>query len=129
MDRPLNSTGKLIAIVEDEAILRDVATAELEDRGFRVIEFETADAALPYLTENRDRVNLVITDVQMPGKLNGLQLVAIMAERCPRIAVLVTSGGPLVDPSKLPPRAQFIAKPWRMADMGTKVQSILAARH
>lgn len=117
---------KLVALVEDEPIVRDVAAVELEDRGFSVVEFASADAALPYLQANGGAVSLVVTDLQMPGSINGLELVTLLRRWWPQLKVLVTSGGPLVNPSLLPPTARFIPKPWRPADMASRVQEIVA---
>jgi two-component system, response regulator PdtaR len=119
---------KLIAIVEDEPVVRDVATTELEDNGFAVIDFSTADEALPYLRQNGGRLSAVVTDVQMPGTVNGLELVTLLRRWWPQLKVLVTSGGPLVDPNALPPTARFMAKPWRPADIALRVQEIVASK-
>ena len=107
-------------------MLRDITSLELQDQGFQVIEFETADAALPYIRAHGDELCLIITDVQMPGSLNGLQLADIVRRLCPQVAVLVTSGGPLVDPSKLPSGTRFMAKPWRIAEMTAQVERMVA---
>ncbi len=72
---------------------------------------------------------LILTDVQMPGKLNGLQLVDILMQLWPGVPVLVTSGGPLVDPRKLPQCAAFISKPWRPDEMVARVNRIVELRH
>ena len=126
---PVHHPGapKVVALVEDEPIVRDVAAVELEDRGFSVVEFSSADAALPYLRQNGGDISLVVTDVQMPGAVDGLELVGLLRRWWPQLKVLVTSGGPLVNPSLLPPTARFIAKPWRPADMALRVQEIVAA--
>lgn len=126
---PLHHPGapRVVALVEDEPIVRDVAAVELEDRGFSVVEFASADAALPFLRQNGGDLSLVVTDVQMPGAVNGLELVGLLRRWWPQLKVLVTSGGPLVNPSLLPPTARFIAKPWRPADMASRVQEIVAA--
>jgi two-component system, response regulator PdtaR len=115
---------KLVALVEDEPIVRDIATVELEDHGFDVIEFATADEALPFFDQHGADVAVLITDVQMPGRLSGLDLIAILARRWPRLQMLVTSGGPLVDPGRLPPAVRFLAKPWRPADMAARVEEL-----
>lgn len=118
---------KVVALVEDEPIVRDVAAVELEDRGFSVVEFPSADEALPYLQQNGGNISLVVTDVQMPGSINGLDLVVLLKRWWPQLKVLVTSGGPLVNPNLLPPTAKFIPKPWRPADMASRVQEIVAS--
>lgn len=115
-----------VVVVEDEPTVRDLAVCELEDNGYRVVDFETADAALPYLREHGGEACVVVTDVQMPGRLNGLQLADIFAHIWPGIPVLVTSGGPLVDPGRLPRCAKFLAKPWHPADMVDRVRCLAA---
>lgn len=119
--------AKVVALVEDEPIVRDVAAVELEDRGFSVIEFPSADEALPYLQQNGGDISLVVTDVQMPGAINGLDLVVLLKRWWPQLKVLVTSGGPLVNPNLLPSTARFIPKPWRPAEMASRVQEIVAS--
>ena len=116
-----------IALVEDEELVRDVAASELMDLGFKVVEFENADSALPWLEQHGGDVSVVVTDVQMPGVLNGLQLVDLLNHLWPKLAVLVTSGGALVNPSRLPPHARFVAKPWRAADLASRVQTMAEA--
>ena len=122
-------TDKIVVIIEDEFLVRELAVCELEDCGYTVVEFESADAALPYLRQHGGDAALILTDVQMPGKLNGLQLVDILIQLWPSVPVLVTSGGPLVDPRKLPRCAAFISKPWRPDEMVARVNRIVELRH
>lgn len=117
-----------VIVVEDDFMVRDLAVSELEDAGYRVIEFSTADEALVHLTDHAGEAQLVFTDVQMPGRLNGLDLVDIVSRRWPDIQMLVTSGGTLVNPSKLPPCARFVAKPWRGADIVMRMERMSAPR-
>ena len=116
--------GCTVVFVEDEALVRDVAVCELEDHGFTVIEFDSADEALPYLSQHGGEPCVVVTDVQMPGALNGLQLVDILSQLWPSTPLLVTSGGALVDPRRLPPNARFLRKPWRPAEMVDRVATL-----
>ncbi len=116
--------GQIVVVVEDEALVRDLAMCELEDSGYRVVGFASADDALPYLRLHGGEAAVLVTDVQMPGALNGLELVEIIARIWPGTPVLVTSGGPLVDPSRLPQCARFIAKPWHPADMVDRVRNL-----
>ena len=118
------NTGKTVVIVEDELLVRDLAVCELEDQGYTVVEFDTADAALPYLRQHGGTACVLVTDVQMPGLLNGLQLVDIVSHIWPETPVLVTSGGSLVDPQRLPPQARFLRKPWRPAEIVERVRSL-----
>ena len=118
------STGRTVVIVEDELLVRDLAVCELEDQGYTVVEFDTADDALPYLRQHGGTACVLVTDVQMPGTLNGLQLVDIVSHIWPETPVLVTSGGSLVDPKRLPPQARFLRKPWRPAEIVEGVRSL-----
>ena len=111
----------VVALIEDEPFVRDVAASELMEHGFRVVEFASADAALPWLESHGGDVAVLVTDVQMPGKLNGLELVSIVRQLWPSLAMLVTSGGPLVNPSRLPPLVRFVPKPWRPVDLANRV--------
>ena len=122
-------TDKIVVIIEDEFLVRELAVCELEEYGYTVVEFDSADAALPYLRQHGGDAALILTDVQMPGKLNGLQLVDILMQLWPGVPVLVTSGGPLVDPRKLPQCAAFISKPWRPDEMVARVNRIVELRH
>lgn len=116
-------------IVEDEFLVRDLAVCELEDNGFTVVEFDSADAALPYLREHGGEAALILTDVQMPGRLNGLELVEILSRLWPDVPVLITSGGPLVDPRRLPSCAAFLRKPWLPEDMVARVGRMIDTAH
>lgn len=104
--------------------MRELAVCELEESGFTVVEVPSADDAVAYLESHVGETNVVFTDVQMPGRLNGLDLVDIVSRSWPSIGVLVTSGGPLVNPTKLPSCARFVPKPWRAADIVDRVQGI-----
>lgn len=117
-----------VIVVEDDFLVRDLAVSELEEAGYHVIDFSTADEALVHLTDHADEAQVVFTDVQMPGRLNGLDLVDIVSRRWPSIQVLVTSGGTLVNPAKLPPCARFVAKPWRGADIVMRMDLMAGAR-
>ena len=121
------SQTRTVVVVEDEFLVREIAVSELEESGFTVIEFPTADAALAHLQSHVGETAVVFTDVQMPGRLNGLDLVDIVSRTWPQIGVLVTSGGALVNPARLPPCARFVAKPWRASDMVNRVRGIAEA--
>ena len=124
-----SGSRRIVVVVEDEFLVRDLAVCELEDNGFDVVEFDCADAALPYLREHGGDAALIVTDVQMPGSLNGLQLAELLHRLWPGVPVLITSGGPLVDPRRLPACAGFMSKPWRPEDMVARVAGMVARAH
>ena len=115
-----------IVVVEDEPFVRELAICELEDCGFAVDGFGTADEALRHLVRHAAETAVVFTDVQMPGRLDGLALTDIVARSWPAIGVLVTSGGSSVDMALLPRCARFIPKPWRATDVVLRVTELVA---
>ncbi len=120
--------SRTVVVVEDEWLVREHAVCELEECGFRVFEFATADAALLHLSAHPDEAAVVFTDVQMPGTLNGLDLVEIVSRNWPGIGVLVTSGGMQVNPVTLPRCARFVPKPWRAADIVSRLTCMAHGR-
>ncbi len=107
---------KIILVVEDEPLVRELSVGELADAGFDVREAPTADEALDVLNSGAAIV-LVFTDVNMPGDLDGLQLAVMVRERWPKIRVIVTSGGGQVGAAQVSPPAEFMAKPYALDEM------------
>jgi DNA-binding NtrC family response regulator len=102
-------TSPRILVVDDEFLVR-VNTAEaFEEAGFEVIEARDAATALAVLREISD-VQIVCTDVNMPGDLDGLDLAVRVREHHPHMKVIVTSG--VIQKHALPPSIPFLAKPF-----------------
>jgi CheY-like chemotaxis protein len=95
-----------VLVVEDEAIIRDMVAEELEDAGFTVVIAMNADHAIPIL-ENRLDIQLVFTDIDMPGSMDGLKLAAAVRDRWP---IIITAGK--ARPPEIPANALFIPKPY-----------------
>ncbi len=105
---------RIILLVEDEALIR-LATADLlRHCGHVVIEAATADEALAVLVAGR-RVDAIFSDVQMPGRHDGIDLALIVAERYPLKRVVLTSAN--LPDARMPPGLGFIRKPYRDADV------------
>ena len=81
---------RTILIVEDEALLRMDLADEFAEAGFSVLEAGTADEAL-MLVESGAPVDLVLSDIQMPGAIDGLGLYRTLVQRFPWIVVVLTS--------------------------------------
>ena len=86
-----------VLVVEDEMLLRMRAVDIVEDAGFTSLEAVNADDALALL-ESRSDIDLLFTDIQMPGTMNGLKLAHAVHERWPAIKIILVSGQ--VTPSK-----------------------------
>ncbi len=100
-----------ILVAEDESLLRMVAVDMLEDAGYHVIEVESGDEGAKILKGNQAIAGL-ITDIQMPGVIDGCALAAITHDRRPNAVILVVSGNRVPDASELPAGAKFIGKPY-----------------
>lgn len=103
-----------VLITEDEVLIRMMVADELLDAGFRPLEAGTADEALQIL-EARSDVRVLVTDVKMPGSLDGFAFSNIVSARWPHIGIVVTSGHALPGDAPLPPGAVFLSKPYRMS--------------
>ena len=114
-------------VVEDEFLLRDYATAIIEDEGYDVTEFSRADEALAFLNEAREGdIALVFTDVHVRGSLSGTALAHQIASRWPDIFVIVTSGDSQLRRSALPDNVRFVEKPWPLDELREQLR--VAAR-
>ena len=102
---------KTVLVVEDEPLLRMFAADILADAGYAVIEAGTAEEALQLIATGPPLV-AVMTDVEMPGQIDGLELARIIEAQCKTIAVVLVSGQRLPRPDELPARALFLAKPY-----------------
>lgn len=91
MDPPQLGNGELVLVVEDDALVREATLKRLEALGYSVLEAGNADAALRMI-EVGEPVQLVFSDVVMPGSLSGYDLVATLQDRHPGIGVLLCSG-------------------------------------
>jgi PAS domain S-box-containing protein len=106
--------GELVLIVEDDATVRAVAARALTEAGYGVLEAESADQALALLSQNGERLALVLTDVVMPG-MSGPEFAVAMAPLVPGTPVLFTSGypeGEILRRGLLEPGADFLPKPF-----------------
>jgi CheY-like chemotaxis protein len=84
--------GGSIFVIEDEAPVRDLLVRVLTGRGHKVVSAESADAALRVWEENRDNLDLLLTDIVLPGGMSGRELAAQFQRQRPGIKVLYMSG-------------------------------------
>jgi DNA-binding response OmpR family regulator len=102
-------------IVEDDAMQREMLCLLLEESGYEVIQCESAEAAERVLDKSAGAICLMLTDVKLAGRMNGVELAYVAKDRNPGLDVVVTSGRPLRQP--LPVGAKFWAKPWAPLDV------------
>jgi CheY-like chemotaxis protein len=111
-----------VLVVEDEPAIREMLAEDLRGAGLAVTETASADEALR-LYLSLDRIDLVFTDVQMPGSLDGLGLATRLSDLDPSLPVIVTSGA--VGPESVSSKHRFIAKPYRLTNARSLVFSLL----
>ena len=110
--KPLRATA---LVVEDDQMQRDMICLLLEESHFDVIECESAEAAELVLERAAGSLVLMMTDVQLAGNMDGVELAHIARKYNPEIEVIVTSGKP--PHQELPDGVEFWAKPWAPLDM------------
>ena len=112
-----------VLVVEDDPLVRFVAVQILADAGFETIEAGDAAQALDVLTAN-DRIDVLFTDVRMPGRMNGFELALVAQRKWPELRVIVTSA--YFDQSDLPFGTDFLHKPWTAPDLLRRMKKAAA---
>ena len=109
-----------VLVVEDEPLIRDLIAEQLMDAGYAVVEAGNAERAIAILEARLD-IQLVFTDIDMPGTMNGIKLAAAVRDRWPPVHIIVTTGK--MRPETLPPEALFIPKPYLFATVVAAMRS------
>ena len=102
---------KRIIVVDDEPLVRMGTADTLRDGGFAVAEGKDAADALDLLFNDAEVVVALVTDVEMPGAMNGVDLAWHTHRRRPTIALVIISGGQRPASADMPPNTRFLAKP------------------
>ena len=125
-DLSLSGRDRTILLVEDDAGVRAVTAAMLKELQFNVIEADNGARALDIVDRESD-IDLLFTDIVMPGGMNGFELGRLARERRPQLPVLYATGysGSHGAPEK---GADMLAKPYREADLRSKLRGLLPTR-
>jgi DNA-binding NtrC family response regulator len=118
---PTKSHKQFVLVVEDEPIIRMNAVDMLEEAGFDVLEAANADSALKLLEVRAYEIAALFTDIHMPGSMDGMALVTLVAERWPDIQPFVTSGHAMLRDADIPDHGHFLAKPYRSTQLVTAI--------
>lgn len=113
-----------ILVLEDDEIIRALMVDVLKDFGAVVTSFPSADEGMIYLERGDEPVHLIVSDVQMPGLLNGYDLSRVVAHRWPEVQVVLTSGNTTIA-SQLGGSVRFLPKPWSTDHLIECVQTAL----
>jgi CheY-like chemotaxis protein len=115
----MNCSGAPISVllVEDEILISSLVADVLTESGFVVHEVATAAEALRYMDSGAS-IDVMFTDIGLPGGMNGAELAARAREKRPEMPIVYTSGQfKLSDITPLVPRSLFVAKPYDPADV------------
>src|SRR5262249_23709598 len=114
-------------VVEDEEAVRNFVVDGLEDLGYEVVATADGHEALAALA-SRPHIDLLFTDVGLPGGLNGRQLATEARARKPALKVLFTTGyarNAIVHQGRLDPGVELISKPFTYAALAARVRHVL----
>jgi CheY-like chemotaxis protein len=116
-----------ILVVEDDALLRLGACAVLQEAGYDILEARDADEAITML-ESEPGIGVVVSDIQMPGAVDGLELAHAVRRRWPPIGMVLTSGRRVPAADELPHGVRYLAKPFAGAELLAEVARLASAR-
>lgn len=126
-DNKVPGGQETILVVEDDDEVRDFVVSTLGDLGYKVVEAGYGVEALEKLGDIK-KLDLLLTDVVLPGGLNGRQVAEEMIRQRPGLKVLYTSGysaNAIIHHGKLDADVEFLAKPYKRRDLARKVRLIL----
>ncbi|KIN62681.1 Sensor histidine kinase/response regulator [Sulfitobacter noctilucicola] len=124
---PTFGNGKTVMIVEDNPMVRKLSIERIRDLGFATLEAESGDQAYEMLSEGA-HVDLVFSDLVMPGELNGYDLAGRIEAEFPTLKVLLTSGyANDVLASTIAQERHFdiLHKPYRQSELAARLQALL----
>jgi PAS domain S-box-containing protein len=126
--RPVARTGdETIIVVDDNAAVRQTTVKQLASLGYRAIEADTPNAALAAL-KRADKIDLLFTDIVMPGGMTGRDLAREALALRPELKVMYTSGflgSASRDAIQLHPDDAFLSKPYRLQDLAERLRQVL----
>jgi PAS domain S-box-containing protein len=125
---PHAEANETVLLVDDEATIRMVVTDVLNELGYSVIEASDSASGLRIL-QSEVRIDLLITDVGLPGGLNGRQMADAARDKRPALKVLFITGyaeNAVIGSGRLHPGMHVLAKPFAMDQLASRIKSIIA---
>src|SRR6185295_916775 len=125
--QPAEAGKETILVVEDDLDVCRFTTDVLKELGYRVLAARDAESALRALEHERG-IDLLFTDIGLPGELNGRQLADTAIERNPQLKVLFTTGytrNAVIHQGRLDPGVELILKPFTQWTLANKVKQVL----
>ena len=128
--QPATGGHETVLVVEDDEAVRAAVTDMLGELGYAVLRAENAEQALSLLGEGR-HVDVLFSDVVMPGTINARELATLAREKLPNLKVLFTSGytqNAIVHNGRLDAGVELLGKPYRKDDLARKLRMMLDSR-
>lgn len=125
------STGEIILIVEDQDEVREVATGLLQDLGYKTISARSGQEGLAILESSR-RIDLLFTDIVMPGTLDGPALAERARQLRPDLPVVFTTGyaeASVLREGDIKKASNLVTKPYRREILASRIQQALFSAH
>ncbi|HWL04885.1 MAG TPA: response regulator [Xanthobacteraceae bacterium] len=121
MEQDRNSRVLHVLLVEDEALISEWVSQALEGEGFAVHAVANGRDALDYL-DAHDDVDVLFTDINLPGDMDGARLARLARDRCPGLGVIYSSARyRMMEPHAQVPDSTFVPKPY----MPSQISSLL----
>jgi DNA-binding NtrC family response regulator len=115
-----------VIVAEDEPLIRELLVLALADAGFEVVAAPNGEEALKVLEDKGASVAALVSDVNMPGSLDGVALANHVRRRWPRLGIILASGRGIPDMAKLPEGCRFLRKPYATDEMVRNIRNVLA---
>jgi CheY-like chemotaxis protein len=126
---PTLNQGETVLVVDDEPTVRMLITDILDDLGYLAIEAGDSAAGLKIL-QSDVRIDLLVTDIGLPGGMNGRQLAAVGRVKHPDLKVLFITGyaeNAVLSHDQLPPGMTLLTKPFAIETMAVRIRSMIEA--
>ena len=107
-----NGTGETILLVEDEPLLRDLAHSVLEDAGYKVLDAEQSAEAFKMWEKHENEIDLLLTDMMLPGGMTGRELALQLQQLKPNLKVIYTTGYSMDIVETKGEEVSFLQKPY-----------------
>lgn len=117
-----------VLLVEDEDGVREIASKALRLNGYTVIEAEDSISAFEAFRNHSEEIDILISDVVLPGRINGIDIAKVMRTRKPGISVLLMSGyiqEAITRSGDLPDNSVFLSKPFSLTELHKKIREAL----
>jgi CheY-like chemotaxis protein len=118
------SARRVILLVDDEPLLLIDSEDLFVDAGYEVFTAYSADEAIKLLSEN-SQIGLVVTDINMPGSMDGLGLIKVVRDRWPPVKLIIVSSQTAFKAGDVPAYVPILSKPFVFKELQSKAQEMI----